>query len=283
MSTNRFYSFYRHGKRFDITMFNDDEFRTLLGHLDRPWQGYRKVRKGVKKRLSRRMDEIGCRTIADYLEVLNRSPEEKDACEQCLLVTISRYFRDRQLWQTLKERLLPLLVQRFEPPIRIWCAGCACGEEAYSLAIVLDSMENSPIVELLATDTQNACLDRAGKGLYGHSSLKEVPVDLRAAYFVSMRGGRSFKIRKNRLPPIQWQQHNLLDPPPPGPFQMILMRNNLLTYHQGPLLRAAFDRITATLPPGGYLVVGSHEKLPASTSTFIRDPQCPWVYSMNHL
>jgi chemotaxis methyl-accepting protein methylase len=261
-------------------MLNDDEFRTLLRYLDRPWRGYRKVRKGVKKRLSRRMDEIGCRTIADYLELLNRSPAEKDACEQCMLVTISRYFRDRQLWQTLKERLLPLLIQTFEPPIRIWCAGCACGEETYSLAIVWDSMENSSVVELLATDTQSVCLDRARKGLYGRSSLKEVPVDLRDAYFVSIRGGRSFKIKTNRLPPIQWQQHNLLDFPPPGPFQMILLRNNLLTYHQGPLLRAAFDRITSTLAPGGYLVVGSHEKLPDSAFTFIRNPQCPWVYKI---
>lgn len=259
-------------------MLGDNEFRLLLQHLERPWTGYRKVRKGVKKRLHRHMEALGCTTIESYIKLIELRPNEKDVCEQCLLVTISRFFRDRRLWQILKDRLLPLLIQAFEAPVRIWCAGCACGEEPYSLAIVWSSMENSPTLELLATDAQSVCLDRARKGIYGRSSFKEVRGELRDAYFVSRRGGRSFQIKTNQLPPIQWQRHNLLDPPPHGSFQMIFLRNNLLTYHQGPLLSAAFDRIVSTLDPGGYLVVGSHEKLPSSTHPLVRDPDCPWVY-----
>lgn len=259
-------------------MLSDNEFRQLLEALNRPWAGYRKVRKGVKKRVRRHMERLGCNTVETYLQQLALSPEEKAICEENLLVTISRFFRDRRLWQVLNERLLPRLIQTFEAPIRIWCAGCACGEEPYSLAIVWSSIENSPTLELLATDTQSVCLDRAQKGVYGRSSLKEVRGELRDAYFISRRGGRSFQIKTNRLPPIQWQRHNLFDPPPHGPFQMIFLRNNLLTYHQGPLLRAVFDRIVRKLTPGGYLVAGSHEKLPSSTHSLIRDPDCPWVY-----
>ncbi|MGD9369284.1 MAG: CheR family methyltransferase [Desulfobacteraceae bacterium] len=264
-------------------MLEDNEFRLLLQHLERPWAGYRKVRKGVKKRLRRHMEALGCTTIDAYLKLIELRPNEKDVCEQCLLVTISRFFRDRRFWQILKDRLLPHLLQTFEAPIRIWCAGCACGEEPYSLAIVWSSMEHPPTLDLLATDTQNVCLERARKGIYGRSSLKEICGEWRDAFFVSRRDGRSFQIKTDRLPPIQWQRHNLFDPPPHGPFQMIFLRNNLLTYHQGPLLRATFGRIVSTLEPGGYLAVGSHEKLPASPHLLIRDLDCPWVYCLKSL
>lgn len=262
-------------------MLSDDEFRQLLEALNRPWAGYRKVRRSVKKRVRRHMEKLGCNTVGNYLQQLSLSPEEKAICEESLLVTISRFFRDRRLWQILKERLLPHLIQAFEAPIRIWCAGCACGEEPYSLAILWSLLENSPAVELMATDVQSNCLNRARKGRYGLSSLKEIHGDLRDAFFVSRRGGRSFQIKKNRLPPIQWHQHDLFDPPLPGPLHMIFLRNNLLTYHQGSALSKAFDRIVSTLTPGGYLIVGSHEKLPASKHSFIRDPDCPWVYQIH--
>lgn len=261
-------------------MLSDEEFRSLLQYLNRPWAGYRKVRKGVKKRLRRHMEQVGCRNIEEYLQHLQIHPEEKRACEQCLLVSISRFFRDRHFWQALKERLFPRIIRDFDPPLRIWSAGCACGEEPYSITILWDLMEASPTLELLATDTQSVCLSRAQEGIFGLSSLKEVPDDVKSAYFSSRKGGRQFRVEKDILPAIQWQQHNLLTPPPPGPFHMIFLRNNLLTYHQGIQLRTAFDRIISELAPGGYLAVGSHEKLPATSHCLIRDPHCPWVYKL---
>jgi chemotaxis methyl-accepting protein methylase len=104
-------------------MLSDTEFRQLLEHLDRPWAGFRKVRKGVKKRIRRHMAESGCSTIEQYLRILTRHPGAQTALEQCLRVTISRFFRDRQLWQAIGERILPDLVNWFSPPIRIWSAG----------------------------------------------------------------------------------------------------------------------------------------------------------------
>jgi chemotaxis methyl-accepting protein methylase len=259
-------------------MLSDDEFRRLLIEFDRPWAGYRKVRRGVKKRLRRHMVQIGCKTIDDYLRRLDSQPTEKAVCEACLLVTISRFFRDRQLWQDLQDRLLPELVRGFEDPLRIWTAGCAGGEEAYSLAIIWEEMARPATLELLATDIQAECLRRAREGVYGLSSLKELPQELRSVYFSSRKGGRQFSIKTRHLIPIGWQQHDLLHPPPPGRFHMILLRNNLLTYHRGPRLRSSLERILSVLAPGGYLVVGSHEK-PAGTAYRIeRDDACPWVY-----
>jgi chemotaxis protein methyltransferase CheR len=259
-------------------MLNDDEFRKLLDYLDRPWSGYRKVRKGVKKRIRRHMEQLDCRTLEAYRQLIEAHPKEKLHCEQCLLVTISRFFRDTELWRILEERLLPQLINDVEPPIRIWSAGCAGGEEPYSLAILWDSIGGPPTLELLATDINASCLDRAQEGVFGRGSLKELPDHLRSAYFRPLKGDHQFSILKEKLASIQWHTHNLLHSPPPGHFHMVFLRNNLLTYHQGYQLQVAFDRILSVLTSGGYLVVGSHETLPASPIKLDRASDCPWVY-----
>lgn len=261
-------------------MLSDDEFRELLGILDRPWAGFRKVRKGVKKRIRRHMEELGFTAVEGYFREIERRPEIRLKCERCLMVSISRFFRDRMLWRAMAERLLPELIEGFEPPIRIWSAGCAGGEEPYSLAMVWHSLPHAPTLELLATDADVRCLERAREGVYGRSSLKEVPDDFRTLFFDPKRGGRQFQIKSRLLTPIDWRLHQLMGRPPQGPFHAILLRNNLLTYYQGPPLRDAFERILTVLTPGGYLVVGSHEKLPDSSFPLLRDENCPWVYKL---
>lgn len=262
-------------------MLSDNEFRILLDQLDRPWAGYRKVRKGVKKRLRRHMLELGCVSLGPYLDRLIRDPKARAACENCLRVTISRFFRDRQLWHTLRSRILTDLVQRFPPPIRIWSAGCASGEEAYSLAMTWNELGRPSRLDLLATDTGSICLERARAGVYTRTSLNEVPGEIREKYFDPRKGARQFLIRSKRLPPIRWRHHDLLAPVPENdPFHMILLRNNLLTYYQGPEQRDAFARIAACLAPAGFMVTGAHERPPESDATLIRDDHCPWVYRL---
>jgi chemotaxis methyl-accepting protein methylase len=260
-------------------MLSDKEFGILLDRLNRPWAGYRKVRKGVKKRLRRHMLSIGCSTIEQYIEQLNRQPEAKRACEACLRVTISRFFRDHQLWQTMQTRILPSLLRQFEPPLRAWSAGCAGGEEPYTLAMVHCEAVIPAKLNLLATDASGHCLERARIGIYTRNSLKELPDHLREKYFQSQKGGRQFHLQSHRLPPVRWQRHDLLDAPPePGPFGLILLRNNLLTYYRGAKRDTALKGIISCLAAGGCLVTGSHEHLPASASVLTRDPQCPWVH-----
>ncbi|BBO70412.1 chemotaxis protein CheR [Desulfosarcina alkanivorans] len=262
-------------------MLSDTEFRQLLHHLDRPWAGYRKVRKGVKKRIRRHMAGLGCSTVDAYLWELAQRPDARAVCEQGLRVTISRFFRDRELWQALESRVLPGLIDRFPAPIRIWSAGCACGEEPYSLAMVWEELGRPARLDLLATDAGGACLARARAGVYNPSSLKRVPDGLRDRYFDSRKGGRQCLIRSGRLTPIRWRQHDLLDPPPEGdPFHLILLRNNLLTYYRGRCLQAALTRIMAALVPGGCLVTGAHERLPVSACRLDRDEGCPWIYRL---
>jgi len=259
-------------------MLSDRDFSDLLKYLNRPWAGFRKVRKGVKKRIRRHMGELGCSTIEQYLLEISR-PQERAGCEQCLMVTISRLFRDRGLWQALQERILPDLSRQYSPPLRIWSAGCACGEEAYSLAMVCEALRPPVPPVILATDVQQACLNRAQTGIYSRTSIKELPDEMQKRYVDLRRKGRQAIIRKHLLPPIRWQVHDLMDGPvDEDPFHLILLRNNLLTYYQGRALQDAFSALLSRLTPGGCLVIGSHEHLPVTDVPLIRDENCPWVY-----
>ncbi len=260
-------------------MLSDDEFRMLLKHYDRPWSGYRKVRKGVKKRLRRHMNKLGCTSFDTYIQALKDRPELKAECEQCLLVTISRFWRDRGLWEFLQQHLLPEIESSFGSPIRAWSAGCACGEEPYSLAMVWAKLFDTTTLSVLATDSQATCLDRASTGIYASGSLKELPEDYRARFFAPHRGKRQWRILTSKLPPIAWRQHHLFDAPP-GSFHLIFLRNSLLTYHQGHRLHAVLSSIPSALIPRGWLVVGSHETLPSTFSNLVRNPSCPWVYQL---
>ncbi len=259
-------------------MLSDDEFRKLLQFFNRPWAGYRKVRKGVKKRVRRHMQELGCTAIEHYLQVLARQQEQRAICEQHLIVTISRFFRDRPLWEYLKTKIIPELLHRFDGPIRVWSAGCANGEEAYSLCMLWESLKIGRALEILASDANASVLDRARQGVYLQSSLKELPDELKQQFFDPQTGSRGYVIQTQRLPQIEWKQHNLFHPPPPGPFHLIFLRNNLLTYYQEAAMQTVFEAIVGSLVPNGYLVVGSHEHLPPAEVILHREKACQWAY-----
>jgi chemotaxis protein methyltransferase CheR len=263
-------------------MLSDGEFHRLLEYLDRPWAGFRKVRKGVKKRVRRHMQSLGCATIEEYIGRLQQDHFLRSVCEAHLLVTISRFFRDRALWDHLHARILPELMDRFPGDLKAWSAGCASGEEPYTLALLWKDLTadlfSSQNLHILATDADPACLQRAQSGCYSPASLKEVPQHCKTRWFLRKPGSRQWQVDPALKDLITWQHHQLLGPPPPGQYQIILLRNNLLTYYQGQRLNTALTGILAALPAGGILILGSHERLPSSNLPLRRDPNCPWVY-----
>lgn len=117
-------------------MLSDDEFKMILDYFNRPWQGYRKVRKGVKKRIRRHMQDLNCSTARDYISIIAADKDQERITESCLLVTISRFFRDSRMWEYIEKTILPEFIENVRDQIQVWSAGCACGEEAYSLSIL---------------------------------------------------------------------------------------------------------------------------------------------------
>jgi chemotaxis methyl-accepting protein methylase len=244
----------------------DCHFRQLLEHLELSWNGYQKVRKGVKKRIARHMLQMGCHTMEAYLSALRMNKGIRRECEQRMTVSISRFFRDRQFWQTLETKILPDRIQNKKKTFKVWSAGCACGEEVYSFRIIWNLLERSsetlPDLKITATDLNPSYLDRARMGVFQSGSLKEVSPYVRCTYFDTNARNTHFTVKPVIKKNIIWQQHDLLTDPPGSNFDIIFLRNNLLTYYQDRLKACAFDGIIKSLASSGIIVVGSHEHLP---------------------
>ena len=261
----------------------DDQFREILRVFGLSWDGYRRVRRGVEKHLRAHMVALGSRSVREYLERLEGDGEEREEAERLLTVSISRFFRDIGLWHALECGLLPDLARRAEGRLRVWSAGCACGEEAYSLRIVwqalVDRCDGLPELELWATDANPPFLEKAREGIYGPSSLKELPDERRASYFSRITGGDRFAFTGALKEGIQWGVHDLVrEEPPASGFHLVFLRNNLLTYYEKRLQVPAFRRVVSALRPGGVLIIGKKERLPPESVPLVPLATCPFAF-----
>ncbi len=252
---------------------DDQSFQRLLKRFDLSWEGYRRVRKGVKKRVNRHMNQLGCRGLVDYFKIIDTDERIKQDCRRLLTVSISRFFRDRELWKLLESQILPAILKKPEKKIRIWSTGCACGEEVYSLKILLEVIKNrldySPEFEILATDLNPIYLQKAEEGIYSLSSLKDCPEEWLSLYFNPIGKDNGYKIIPILKRGIEFLEHDLLTIPPSGPFHLIFLRNNLLTYYQDSLRIPALKAIIGELAPEGFLIIGSHEAIPQIDSDLL--------------
>jgi len=257
--------------------FGDTEFRALLIHFNRSWKGYRKVRKGVMRRIRGHMRELQVSNLRDYLTAIEDT-NEREKCKFFLLVTISRFFRDRHLWKILQSQVLPELQDRFKEGVRCWSAGCASGEEPYSLAMLGKLLGCQAPFEVVATDKNKICLTRARLGVFSLSSLREVGEENRKRFFTKQTTGDEYLIDPLLKERISFLHHELMDELPSGTFHLIMLRNNLLTYHQGRNRDIALKRIVEKIEEGGTLVIGSHEKLPQSIDSLKQDSRCKFLF-----
>jgi chemotaxis protein methyltransferase CheR len=252
---------------------NDTQFRQLLDHFGLSWQGYRKVRKGVIKRLMRHMRQLNVHDVDDYLARITSSLDIRMETRRLMTVSISRFFRDRPLWKIIKEKLLPEILSRHPERVNVWSAGCALGQEVYSFQMLWLFLEGAkgplPPLSFIATDINQKYLDLAISGIYDEHAIKEVPRDCLERFFRYDQG--RYMIAEALKQNISWHLHDLTDAPPMnGPFQMIFLRNNLLTYckeefHEGPI-----SRFTELLTPGGYLIIGAREHIPFDDQKLIK-------------
>ncbi|RJQ52213.1 MAG: hypothetical protein C4530_19190 [Desulfobacteraceae bacterium] len=258
---------------------HDDEFYALLDRLGFSREGYRKVRKGVKKRIRRHMLQIGCSNLVDYLERLQADPVLMDQLNQRMTVSISRFFRDRRLWTALEKEIFPERTRMNPEEIRVWSAGCACGEEVYSIKIVWERLrrrqKNLPAFAVTATDSNPVFLQKAQAGVYTRSSLNEVDPEDLESFFKPVPGNR-FEVLPVLKDGIVWDRKDHLLDPPETSFQLIFLRNNVLTYLEDSLKRKAFENVMEGLAPCGILIIGSHEELPGVRADLV--PVEPFSY-----
>jgi chemotaxis protein methyltransferase CheR len=238
-----------------------------LPRLERRWAGYRKVRRLVCKRLRGRLRELGLEDLDAYRRHLGDHPEEWSSLDALCGIPISRFYRDRGVFDALGRTVLPALARaalaQSRTTLDCWSAGCASGEEPYTLAILwavrLEPRFPELSLRVVATDLDERLLARARAGRYAPSSLKELPQDLRAAGFEAADGEWPVRDRFRR---VAFLQQDLREGMPEGPFDLVLCRNVVLTYYLPPVQLAIMQRIADRLRPGGALVVGIHEPLP---------------------
>ena len=160
-----------------------DFLQWALPQMGMRWSGFRKVRRQVCKRIHRRLGELGLDKIDAYRSYLAHCPEEWEELEAQCRIPISRFYRDRGVCEFLGEEVLPALIQlaseREERHIDCWSAGCASGEEPYTLSLIWTFCDrNRPAdmgLQVIATEADEGLLARARRGLYRASRLKDLP------------------------------------------------------------------------------------------------------------
>jgi len=235
-----------------------------LPRLDLRWAGFRKVKKQVCKRLKQRLRLLGLPEFTAYRDQLAANPEEWRVLDDCCRITISRFFRDGEVFETLCDRVLPEIAQRATSQQRdaqCWSAGCASGEEPYTLRLLWDLKTGAAArLSIVATDTDAAVLARARTGGYPAASLRELPPDLVARGF--QQGDHCFRIHERHRHDIIFVHHDLRFDTMTGTFDLILCRNLAFTYFAPRLQCQVLKRLADRLRPRGWLVIGAHERLP---------------------
>ena len=227
------------------------------------WQKYR--RRCSRRRVESRMRELGVDGFADYLELIKETPAEASGLPDLMRVTVSRFFREKAAWEELAGKALPSLLDEKHAgdSLRAWSDGCCGGEEPYTFAIIwLERLrERYPdlVLEILATDIDEAALERARDGRYAKGSLKELPAGSLGRWFCGGDGLWSVDERVKRL--VRFKRHNLLTDTPPRGMDIVLCRYLAFTYYSGERLLSAAMRVHDALRPGGLLMIGRKESV----------------------
>lgn len=214
-------------------------------------EGFRRVRRRVVRRIERRCRALGLPGLAAYRNHLEGVSGEWERLDGLLNITISKFYRDRALFDHLRREILPGLGRRRG---RCWSAGCASGEEPHTLAIL------APGLRILGTDRDPLLLDRAREGLYRASSIRDLPAEDRALAFEPVDG--LFRLRDEFRANVEFRVEDLRRTMPEGPFDLVFCRHVAFTYFAEEHEREVAAGFRARLAPGGLLVIGRLERLP---------------------
>jgi chemotaxis protein methyltransferase CheR len=258
-----------------------------LPRMKMRWQGFRKVRGQVCKRIQRRIAEIGLISITDYRTYVQNNHEEWLLLNSLFRITISRFYRDRGVFDHLHRETLPRLAEmalaRGDSSIVCWSIGCASGEEAYTLKIIWERSlraQFTPLsLRIVATDSDGHMIERARDGIYTKTSLKELhPYMLENAF---IRSGELYTLREELREGIEFIEQDIRTESPSGSFHLIMCRNLVFTYFEEDLQRSILQQLIQRLLPGGFLVIGIHESLPSGTYDLEPCKQTDRIYRKN--
>jgi len=218
----------------------------------------------VRRRFERRMAVHQIDTIERYVKFLQQTPAEVDALFRDLLIGVTNFFRDPEAFKSLEEKVIPKLFA--DKPsgamIRVWSPGCSTGEEAYSIAILLqerlEALKQSFKVQVFATDIDSQAIVTARAGLYPASIAADISAERLARFFSPEPDGSAYRIHKGIRDMLVFSDQDMIKDPPFSKLDLISCRN-LLIYMSGDLQKKLFPLFHYALNPGGFLFLGSSE------------------------
>jgi len=221
--------------------------------------------KCLKRRIAVRMRARGVHTYEDYARLLDSDAREYQELLDALTINVTKFFRNAETWNALRPYLRELATTRRQ--LRIWSAGCASGEEPYTIAILL--AETGVQGSIDATDIDRLSLERTQQAKYPESAFTEMPVDLKRRYF---RDGEPVPMVRDL---VHILAHDLTREPPPRPPYDLIVCRNVVIYFERQAQERLFQVFVNALAPGGVLLLGKVETLfgPAREHLTLVDPR----------
>ena len=249
------------------------DLQDLLDYLKRSrgfdFSAYKRTT--VSRRIEKRMAVVNSPSFADYQDYLEVNPQEFTELFNTILINVTSFFRDQAAWEFLSQDVVPRLLESSPPDqaVRVWSAGCASGEEAYTVAMVLaEAMGDDAFksrVKIYATDLDDDALAAARQGVYSNDAVKPVPPELLDKYFEPNARGIAFRPDLRRS--IIFGRNDLIADAPISRIDLLLCRNVLMYFSpeaQGHIL----ERFNFALNPAGFLFLGKSEMLIAHGELF---------------
>jgi chemotaxis protein methyltransferase CheR len=249
---------------------NFDEFLKEAAPLfGLKWRPFR--RRGVRRKIERRVAEFGLFHLDEYLWKVRNDPEEGSRLSEILTVTISRFYRDRKVFDLVETSIIPAIIKnkKEREEFKIWSIGCANGEEPHSLSMLWKAKFENRFPEIrlviLATDIHEALLKRAKEGRYKESSLREVPEEIVTRFVKTGHG--YYVVDRSVQESIEFRKHDILRESPFSGMDIVLCRNLAFTYFSKESQMSVLRKIFESLNEGGYLIIGKDERLPLTYPT----------------
>ncbi len=218
----------------------------------------------INRRIERRMAVHQIEAMEGYVNYLQQTPVEVEALFRDLLIGVTNFFRDPEVFQALEEQVIPALFEgkAADATIRLWSVGCSTGEEAYSLAILLvermEALKQTYTVKVFATDIDSQAIAAARAGLYSASIVADVSAERLARFFTAEPDGSAYRIHKNIRDMLIFSEQSVIKDPPFSKLDLISCRN-LMIYMGADLQKRLIPLFHYALKPGGFLFLGTSE------------------------
>ncbi|WP_306213085.1 CheR family methyltransferase [Actinoplanes sp. RD1] len=251
----------------------DERFEELLAHLSEArgfdFTGYK--RSSLMRRVQRRMSQVRIAGHGEYLEFLRARPDEFTSLFNTILINVTSFFRDPEAWDHLRREVLEPMVaaKPADTPLRVWTAGCASGEEAYTVAMLLSDIlgpaDLHRRVKIYATDVDEEQLGEARRAVYDERALAGMPPELVERHFEL--AGRRFRVRRDLRRSVIFGRNDLVQNAPIPRIDLLTCRNTLMYFTAGTQARV-LARFHFALVPQGALFLGRAETLRGHAGTF---------------